>query len=108
MTAAWTTALSYAVLTIAYLVISQRLCPVVYEKRKALTAITLVIGFTLLAPQLPSPGLWEGLAIKAVYCAAFPALLFAFRVFDQREEAVIRQILQKVFGYVRHFGPLAS
>lgn len=97
LAAAWTSALSYLILTLAYLIISQRLCPVTYEKRKALTAIILVLSFTLLASQLPNPGLVAGLALKIAYCLAYLAALFAFRVLDQREWIMIRRALRGVF-----------
>ncbi len=97
LAAAWTSALSYVILTLAYLGISQRLCPVVYEKRKTLTAIALVIGFTLLASRLPNLDLVAGLALKMIYCASYLAALFIFRVFDQREISMIRRALQGVF-----------
>ena len=85
MAASWTTAVSYTFLTVAYLITSQRLWPVVYEKRRGVTVVALTVIFAVAAPLLPNFDLIANLALKSIYCLAYMASLFAFRVLDQRE-----------------------
>jgi O-antigen/teichoic acid export membrane protein len=81
----WTTFMSYLILTLGYLVTSQRLWPVAYEKRKALIAIALTVAFVLAGPLLPDWGLPANLALKSAYSLAYLALIVLARIVDQRE-----------------------
>jgi O-antigen/teichoic acid export membrane protein len=85
MAAAWSTALSYVFITVAYVITSQRLLPVVYEKRRVFSAVGLILLFTIAAPWLPTSNLLLTIVLKLAYCLLFIGLLFVLRVFDQRE-----------------------
>lgn len=74
--AAWTSALAYAFLTASYAATSQRLLPVVYQTRRTLALIALVVGFTIAAGALPTLALPLAFAMKSLYCAAFAALVY--------------------------------
>jgi O-antigen/teichoic acid export membrane protein len=85
MASSWSIAVAYAFLTAAYLIVSQRLWPVVYEKRRSLTAVALAVVATVAAMYLPEFPLAEGLVVKSLYCLGFVALLVIFQVVDKRE-----------------------
>lgn len=85
MAAAWSTALSYVFITVAYVITSQRLLPVVYEKRRVFSATGLILLFTIAAPWLPTSNLLLTIVLKLAYCLLFVGLLFILKVFDQRE-----------------------
>ena len=83
--ASWTTAISYLFLTIAYSIVSQRLWPIIYERRRIITVTLLTIGFVAATFLLPNPSLITGIAIKSIYCLIYVAMLAVFQVLDQRE-----------------------
>jgi O-antigen/teichoic acid export membrane protein len=91
----WTTFISYLVLTLGYLVTSQRLLPVAYEKRKALSTIALTVGFVLAAPLLPNWGLPANLVLKSAYSMAYLALIVLARIVDQREWGALQRMAQE-------------
>lgn len=102
MASSWATTISYAFLTVAYLFTSQRLWPVVYEKRRALTAVALTLAFTIAARFLPNPGLVAALALKSVYCITYSALLLVLGVLDRREWYGALQALRELrTGWMR-------
>lgn len=85
MAASWATAVSYVFLTLAYLITSQRLKPVAYEKRRALTVIVLTVFFTIAVPFLPKFSLIMNIIAKSAYFFVFLALILLLRVLDRRE-----------------------
>jgi len=93
MAASWTTAISYTFLTIAYLVTSQRLWPVAYEKRRMVAAVGLTFAFTVTVPWFPKMTLMGGMIFKIIYCLSYVALLFALQVLDKREWTVLHSLL---------------
>ena len=94
--AAWSTTLAYVFLTLAYLVISQRLWAITYETRRALFCIALTVIFTLAASRLPQPDLVAGLVLKAAYCLLFLASLAVVGVIDRREWGALSTLLRQV------------
>jgi O-antigen/teichoic acid export membrane protein len=82
LAAAWSTTISYVVVTVACLATSQRLRAVAYEIRPALTAIVLTCAFTLAVALLPHLDLLTGCALKSLYCLTYVGLLYALRVVD--------------------------
>ncbi|MGH2358607.1 MAG: oligosaccharide flippase family protein [Candidatus Limnocylindria bacterium] len=94
--AAWASAAAYVGLTLAYAATSQRLWPVAYEARRGLFLAGLTLAFVVGASLLPgstSGGALAALAdlgLRAAYCLAFVAALFASRALDGREVAVLR------------------
>lgn len=96
MAAGWTTALAYIILTLAYLVTSQRLMPVAYETRRLITGTILIFAFTLAAPLIPATHLIVGLILKSVYCLLFIVLVFVFQVLGQREWTTVRNLWRSV------------
>ncbi|MFM2062305.1 MAG: hypothetical protein RLZZ507_1975 [Cyanobacteriota bacterium] len=93
--ASWSTAVSYIFLTVAYLCISQKLQPVVYEKRKAVIVISLTFGFTIVAPFVPNINLIINLLQKTAFCLTYIALLFEFKVLEQSQFNELVASLQK-------------
>lgn len=93
--ASWTTAASYIFLTVAYLIKSQSLWPIVYEKRRALIAIALTFMFTTAAPFLPTISLAIDLVVKSSYCLIYAGLLIAFGVIDRREWQMLSPLMVK-------------
>lgn len=94
MAASWSTAVSYIFLTIAYLITSQRLWPVIYEKQRSLLVVGLTLGFVIGAPWLPQFSLGVSFAVKSIYCIIYITMLFVFQVLDQREWQGFLRILR--------------
>jgi O-antigen/teichoic acid export membrane protein len=95
MAASWTTALSCAFLSLAYMFTSQRLWPILYEKRRALTAIGLTFGFVLTVRFFPEMELITRIIVKLLYCMTYLGFLFLFRVLDKREWSQLSSILRR-------------
>jgi O-antigen/teichoic acid export membrane protein len=95
MASAWSIAIAYAFLTVAYFQISQRLWPVTLEKRRSFTAIVLATVATVVAMYLPDFPLVEGLIVKSLYCLGFVALLALFHVVDKREWSGLAEIIPR-------------
>jgi len=93
----WATACSYLFLTLAYMLVSQKLWPIVYEKNRIAPILFLTFGFTVFAPAMPSFGLLFDIILKAAYCCAYIVLLFVFRGLDERELNGVRVVLQKLW-----------
>jgi O-antigen/teichoic acid export membrane protein len=90
---AWATFASYLCLTLGYLLISQRLWPVAYERGRTLTAITLTTVFTLAATAIPEHPVALVVPLKIVYCGLFAVLLVKFRAIDAREFGAVAETL---------------
>jgi O-antigen/teichoic acid export membrane protein len=95
MGSSWATAMTYLFLTIAYALATQRLWPVLYEKRRAISAIALATIFTVGAMYLPALPLVEGIVLKSVYCLIFIALLVSFHAVDRREWLAFASLLPR-------------
>jgi O-antigen/teichoic acid export membrane protein len=94
--AAWATMVAYSVLTVAYLVTSQRLWPVRYESRRSITIVAVIVAMTaggVLIPELP---VVTSIVVKVAYCALFPIALFALRAFDQRERQALAAVVRVI------------
>ncbi|MGQ0761919.1 MAG: oligosaccharide flippase family protein [Acidobacteriota bacterium] len=85
MAAAWSTAVSYIFLTVAYMISAQRFWRVSYEKYRAATVALLTFVCTAGVLLLPSTDFIPGLLMKTAYCLVYVALLFVFQVLDRRE-----------------------
>ena len=101
MAASFTTLAAYLFLTVAYLIVSQKLWPVAYEKRRALVVVGLTFLFTLAAPILPSLSLIFSVIVKFFYCLAFVGLLFLLRGLDEREWGALLAFMRGRFGLSR-------
>ena len=93
MGSSWATAMTYLFLTVAYALATQRLWPVLYEKRRAISAIALAAIFTVGAMYLPALPLMEGIVLKSIYCLIFVALLAGFQAVDRREWLALASLL---------------
>jgi O-antigen/teichoic acid export membrane protein len=93
MGSSWATALTYLFLTVAYALATQRLWPVRYERRRAVSAIALTVIFTVGAMYLPALPLVEGIVLKSIYCLVFVALLAGFQAVDRREWLALASLL---------------
>lgn len=96
MAASWATAVSYVFLTVAYLMTSQKLRPIAYEKRRALTVIVMTIFFTTTMPLFPKSTLAISIAARSAYFFIFIALLFVLKVLDKREVSGVAEALRKL------------
>ena len=97
--ASWTTAASYLFLTVSYSITSQRLWAVKYETSRIFRVAALTLLFTVGVAFFPEMPLWFGVIFKSGYCFCFTGLLFALRVVDRREWAVLLTsiVSRKVF-----------
>ncbi len=77
--AAWASTAAYTLLTVFYLYRSQKLHPIVIEVKRDVVLIATTVGFSLLAPLLPSNSL-PSIGVKALYLLGFTALPFALGV----------------------------
>jgi len=89
LAASWTTAVSYLFLTVSYSITSQRLWAVKYETSKIFRVAALTLLFTVGVAFFPEMPLWLGVLFKSGYCFFFVGLLFALRVVDRQEWAVL-------------------
>jgi O-antigen/teichoic acid export membrane protein len=85
MAACWTTTASYLFLTVIYLVLSQKMWAVAYEKKRAYIIIGATFSFTVFASHLPELPLVFSLLMKTLYVAVFLGLVFASKALDRRE-----------------------
>lgn len=85
LASAWATFVSYLVLTVGYLIVSQRLWPVAYERRRLAVVSVLTFAFVVCVPLLPRVSLAPSLFIKSLYVLTFGVLLVVLRVIDQDE-----------------------
>lgn len=93
LASAWATFASYVCLTLGYLIVSQRLMPIAYERGRAFTAIALTVAFTIgaeLLPRHPETLLVPG---KILYCGLFVLLLIGLRSIDARELGAVANVL---------------
>lgn len=95
LAAAWSTAFAYGFLTIAYLIVSQRLWFIHYEKRRAIIAVGLSVAFSIGASLLPPMEIIPAIAFKGLYCLMFVALLILFGVIDQREWGAVSTMIRQ-------------
>jgi O-antigen/teichoic acid export membrane protein len=89
---AWATFASYVFLTIAYLIVGQRLWAIAYESRRLVTLSLLTFVATICVPLLPELGFAGTVVLKAVFVGVFLALLVALRVIDQGELEMLRSL----------------
>lgn len=82
-------AIAYAVLTGAYLIQSQRLLPVRYERRRAAVTIGLTLALTAALSVIPLPQTLWGFVLKAATGLVFLALLVALGALDRREGTLL-------------------
>ncbi|MNR80305.1 Polysaccharide biosynthesis protein [compost metagenome] len=87
-------AAAYTFLTLAYGFQSQRLMPIRYEARRALVAIAVTLGLTLLLSWLSLPVSWLGGAFKLGTGVAFLVLLVLLGALDRREWTLVRKLWQ--------------
>jgi O-antigen/teichoic acid export membrane protein len=93
LASAWATFASYLCLTLGYLLVSQRLWPVAYERGRTFTAIALTAVFTLAATAIPEHPLALVVPLKLAYCGLFVVLLVQVRAIDTREFAAVAETL---------------
>lgn len=93
LASAWATLASYVCLTLGYLVVSQRLMPIAYERGRAFTAIALTVAFTLGAELLPRHPVALIVPAKIVYCGLFVVLLVRLHSIDAREFGALADVL---------------
>ncbi len=94
--AAWATTAAYLVMTLCSLWRSQRLWPIVYERRRSAIAAILTVAFVLVAIQTDrSP--WHtslgAVAVILALCIGFPAVVLVTRTVDGRDVALLRRYL---------------
>lgn len=85
LAAAWTTAGSYGVLTIAYLVVARRLWAVAYEVRRSVVTVVLTLGFTAAMPLVPALDPLPSLLVKSGITLSYATLLLLLGAIDGRE-----------------------
>jgi O-antigen/teichoic acid export membrane protein len=96
LASAWATFASFAFLTLAYFIVSQRLFRVSVEARKSLSALVVTVAFVLGVPLLPNSSLLVTLPVKAAYVLACCVALLALHVVDRRELAVAGDALRRL------------
>ena len=89
LASAWATFASYAFLTVAYFVVSQRLWRVEVERWKALAALAVTCAFTVAVPLLPDISLAPAIAMKLGYIFLCGITLIAVEAVDRREVASV-------------------
>jgi O-antigen/teichoic acid export membrane protein len=96
MASAWATFISFALMTAAYFLISQRLWPIAFDGRKVVLAITIVSVFTIAVPLLPDLPTPAEVALKLLYVLTCGAVLVATGVVERREIAILAEPLGRL------------
>jgi O-antigen/teichoic acid export membrane protein len=96
LASAWATFASFAFLTIGYFVISQRLWPVLVQRRKVVFALVVTGAFTVAVPLLPDLPLLAEVAVKLAYVLACGGALVALDVVDRRELKIVRDAVARL------------
>lgn len=91
----WATTISYVFLTVSYLVVSQKLWAVKYEKRRVFVIIFLTFLFTIIAPIIFDLSFQHNVLLKGGYCLSFIALLALFQALDGREYSIVRKMFDR-------------
>jgi O-antigen/teichoic acid export membrane protein len=96
--ASWSTAGAYLFLTLGYLVTSQRLWPVAYETRRALTITALTLLFTILAAWAPTLPLLVSIPLKVGYVLLYVGALVALGALDHAAWRRLRTLISGKVG----------
>ncbi len=92
--AAWATAISYTALTVAYLVRSQQLLPVTYQRRRSLSVVVLASGLVVAATYLGGLDSTGAQLVSAAGCVvAFATGLVLLGCVGRRELTAVRSLL---------------
>ena len=83
-------AIAYVVLTAAYLLKSQQLLPIRYERRRAFVTIGVTLALTAALSVLPLPQTLWGLVLKAGTGIVFLTLLVVLGALDRRDGSLLR------------------
>lgn len=93
----WATAAAFVFLTLGYLLVSQRFCPVTYEGRKVAVILALTLGFTAAVPLLPTLPLAHDIVFKGGYVLAYIGGLFLFQAIDRGDREGLVSVIQGTF-----------
>lgn len=91
--ASWSTAIAYWCLTLSYLGFSQRLLPLRLALPALLSTVGLTVAFTVGTAALPTGPVYLSLLLRGLFCLAYVALLFAFRVLSWDDLTTARRLL---------------
>jgi len=94
LAASWTTAISYSFLSVSYMLKSQSLWPVLYERQRALIATGLTFVFVVGVTLLPEMSAIARTTLKILYVMTYVGLLVRFQVLDKREWRAFSSILR--------------
>lgn len=100
-------AISYAVLTLCYYGISQKLYPISFDKVAILKTCVICLLFVATGSFMVFGNLVLGIFVKLGFILLFGAVLFLFRIFDAQETAYIRGWFSG-FGKVRGISDLRT
>lgn len=96
MGAAWATAISYAALALAQVIINQRVWYIPYEYGR-IAKVALVCGVLYALTLLVRfPNTWLNLALKLLLLAAYPFLFFLLRFYSSDEVAALRRLWRRL------------
>ena len=102
MATAWSTAISYALLTFSYSVASQPVVPVNYNIRRTAVIITLTFVFICLMPYVTQVNLPLDVAVKSGIILIYILLMIAFKGIDPEDIQAMMSVWRRArarFGW---------
>jgi O-antigen/teichoic acid export membrane protein len=93
--AAWATTVAYGTLTVAYLVISQRLWHVAFHWSRLGAGLALTVALTLGGGLMPELPLLEATAVKGAYCLLYLGGIVALGVVPRRDLSAVAHAIHR-------------
>ena len=100
-------AVSYAVLTLCYYAVSQKLYHVAFDRAAILKICLICLLFVIAATFIVFDNLVLGIFVKLAFILLFGAVIFPLRIFDAQETAYIKGWFSG-FRKVRHISDLRT
>lgn len=99
--AAWSTAISYLFLTVAYYLISQKFIFLKLDWQKIIKLVLLNLAVIFFSPMLWRFNFWGNLAIKFLEFGFLLVLLYLLGIIEKQEIAYLKTYLKKFFRIIR-------
>lgn len=94
MAAAWTTFISYGVMTLLTWYFSLKVYPIFYQYRRLMVVFLISAFLWVIGVGYPWNGFWSEIIGKLILLVAFPILLIIFGFFTEKEKSYLRLALR--------------
>lgn len=94
--AAIATMISYFILTVAYYITTQKLCPLKFESSKLVRVVLTLLAFVCISYFIHFRSILITIFVKLLYCFGFFFVLYLLNIFEDREIAYFKKGLSKL------------